>query len=485
MPPSTVPTLCLASLLALTGCPDREVSAVEPAQDLVEIKELPVNPNRALDLLFVIDNSNSMQANQDNLKANFNSFIAALATVPDGNGGTALPDLHIGVVTSDVGAGTRGPSDEGELQTTRHDPDGPDAGTAEDVSDCGMLHAAFLQDVADANAPGGRGRNFDGELADAFACIASVGTEGSGLEAHLESARQALEKASTGAGNQGFLRADAYLAIVIIADEDDCSPPPGDDDPALWDANAGLGKLQSFRCFEYGVTCTQDVRPIETTQGPDPAIEVTGCLPNGDASIVPDIETYVDYFKGLKPNPRDVIVATIIGDTDHVTIGQVGGTGDDKDWFALMPSCGVPGTAISARPGIRLDGFRRQFPGRNFGSSICQEQLDQSLRELAAIIGDVIGNPCLHNLPLDANADLPGVQADCAVSYRIDEGAPMTMPQCSDPVGETPCWRIVEDTMSCPEPTADHLALELVWEDGVGPLDAVVDAQCATVAPPA
>ncbi|MEZ4365421.1 MAG: hypothetical protein R2939_03925 [Kofleriaceae bacterium] len=42
------------------GCVDRPISQLPPGQDLVDVKVLPVNLNRKLDLLFVIDNSGSM-----------------------------------------------------------------------------------------------------------------------------------------------------------------------------------------------------------------------------------------------------------------------------------------------------------------------------------------------------------------------------------------------------------------------------------------
>src|SRR6516225_4960912 len=53
-----------------------------------------------LDLLFMIDNASSMETAQANLKANLGSFMDVLKSLTGG-----LPDLHIAVVTSDMGAG--------------------------------------------------------------------------------------------------------------------------------------------------------------------------------------------------------------------------------------------------------------------------------------------------------------------------------------------------------------------------------------------
>ena len=52
------------------------------------------------DILFMIDNSASMATAQANLQANLGNFMDVLKGLAGG-----LPDLHIAVVTSDMGAG--------------------------------------------------------------------------------------------------------------------------------------------------------------------------------------------------------------------------------------------------------------------------------------------------------------------------------------------------------------------------------------------
>ncbi|HPH70662.1 MAG TPA: hypothetical protein PLF40_33150, partial [Kofleriaceae bacterium] len=64
----------------------------------IEIKTLPAAMNRDLDILFVVDNSDSMQAAQTSLIANFQQFISVIKSVEGG-----LPNLHIGVATTDMG----------------------------------------------------------------------------------------------------------------------------------------------------------------------------------------------------------------------------------------------------------------------------------------------------------------------------------------------------------------------------------------------
>src|ERR1700733_14413017 len=96
---SLVSVASVASTILLCGCPDRTISEVVPTQGRVEGKIIPVKANRDVDILFLIDNSPSMGDKQSNLATNFPQFITVLSTIPGG-----LPNVHIGVATSDMGA---------------------------------------------------------------------------------------------------------------------------------------------------------------------------------------------------------------------------------------------------------------------------------------------------------------------------------------------------------------------------------------------
>jgi hypothetical protein len=186
--------------LALAGCAvARESEESHPEQWKEEFKDVPVADNRDLDLLFVIDDSSSMADEQAKLAANLPVLVDVLETIEGG-----LPNVHIGVVSTDV-------ADGGELLV------GHPA--------CQPRGAPFIVDVSDGL---GRVRNYPGTLAEALACNAELGATGSDVEQPLESTRLALDDANL--GNAGFLRDDAYLAVVIISDGDDRSPA----DPAAY-----------------------------------------------------------------------------------------------------------------------------------------------------------------------------------------------------------------------------------------------------------
>src|SRR5205814_6970206 len=57
--------------------------------------------------------------------------------------------------------------------------------------------------------------------------------------------------------NNGFLRDEAFLAVILLTDEDDCSAPVDSD---LFDTKQNslsdpYGPLASFRCNEFGHLC--------------------------------------------------------------------------------------------------------------------------------------------------------------------------------------------------------------------------------------
>src|SRR5215510_4872314 len=95
---SDIASLLTLGLGLLAGCPDRSIDEVNPLQGRVEAKDIPVNVNRDLDLLFLIDDSPSMADKQTNLANNFPRFIEVLSSIPGG-----LPNIHLGVATSDMG----------------------------------------------------------------------------------------------------------------------------------------------------------------------------------------------------------------------------------------------------------------------------------------------------------------------------------------------------------------------------------------------
>jgi hypothetical protein len=147
-----------------------------------------------VDLLFVIDNSGSMFDNQQNLVSSFPGFADLMMNTLEAD------DFNVGVVTSDSYSDNEaGCTAIGSLVT--------------------QTYAATCSPYADGN----RFMTHNDDLGEKFACAGLVGDAGLADERQLQAGTLAISPALNGAGacNEGFIRNDALLVLVIITDEDD------------------------------------------------------------------------------------------------------------------------------------------------------------------------------------------------------------------------------------------------------------------------
>jgi hypothetical protein len=449
------------------GCPNREVSRVDPNQDKVEQKEIPLTINRNIDILFVIDNSRSMKEEQETLQANFPTFISVLEQIDGG-----LPNVHLGVVSSDMGTlvalGDANCSDSDNGTLLKGNPDMPGL--------CPEVNGNYIADE-DQNADGVRETNYTGvTLAQAFSCMADLGDMGCGFEQHFESMRAALDGGNP--ANNTFLRSNAYLAVVFIADEDDCSA----EDPNFFGPeSAQLGPVDSFRCFEKAVRCNEgsgaDLRDVGVK---------TGCQVDDTQGFLYTVNEYVEFLKGLKQDPRSVIVAGIIGPTEPVEVGRYTPMGATMERPDQVPSCtyvDMNGESNFADPGIRLRNFFEQFVDRNTYTTICDDDYSDALFQIADLLRTVIGYPCISAQLADTDPATDGIQWDCQFSYVTNPGevteTETVLPECVGPVGEStnkPCWRLVTDAENCSDtPTQLSVVTE---DDGTPPVNTFVKGGC-------
>jgi hypothetical protein len=446
----TSSVLGLAAIGLLAGCPDRTISGVVPEQGRVEYKDIPQTINRNIDILFVIDDSVSMADKQANLAANFPNFINVLNTIDGG-----LPDVHIGVVTSDMGTKMTRDSNANPVGSVGQ------GGCAND-GDAGRLqvfnapvNGTFISDIKQTD--GTRVRNYTGDLSDVFSQMArGAGAQGCGFEQHLHAMKAALDN---NPANTGFLRPDAYLAVIFIADEDDCSMAKKE---ILGPENAALGPQQSFRCTRFGVTCQQG------GQTPD-AMNVSGtksmCGPNENSQYMESVQYFVDFLKGLKDDPSKVIVAGIMGTTEPFQVAAEPAPGGGAPIQTLQRSCsyqGANGLEV-AYPPVRLKWFLEQFPARNTFTTICQQNLQDGLVLIAELLKSVIGNPCLEGKLADADPSTPEMEYDCSVSdvqnFGQENQIETIVPQCNAGITNKPCWRIDQDADKCATSPNNHIII--------------------------
>lgn len=435
--------VCSLSVLAvLAGCPDRSIGQLTPAPSSVLSKDIPVSAD--LDILFVIDNSPSTRDKQAVFAANYVNFVAKLESFP------TRPNMHLGVVTTSVSIadGSLGGSQchagnkqDGLLQNSALDPLETCAPPTDD---------RFLSDLTKAD--GSRQTNYNGTLAEALSCISHVGEAGCGFEAPLEAMKRALD--GTRPENQGFVRDGAYLAVVILTDEDDCSG-----DPRLF-ANGTGG--DDFRCTQPAYRCDQGISATS------PAT-YNGCTIRRD-TLLADPQAYVNFLTGLK-GPGHVVVALIGGDpSTTITTGELK-FGSATQPMALQPSCRatINGASSFARPANRLEDFRTSFGNLGLFATVCQPDYGQAVADIGTLLFQAI-SPCLQGKVemTDIDAAMPGLQLDCSVS-DVQSGATETtqqvMPRCPMTDANTPnrgalptCWWVKTDN-SCG--TETDLALQV------------------------
>ncbi|WP_194858609.1 vWA domain-containing protein [Myxococcus sp. AB056] len=175
--------------------------------------ESPVIAPQKTDILFVIDNSGSMEEEQNAIATELPAFLEALK---EGSG--VSQDFRVGVITTSVYRLAMFQGQEQYREYTRE--------------------SGRLQRVPDAAGNPTDERFIDGTdpyVLEKFRRLVIQGTDGSGQETPFEAVRLAVTEplvSTPGAenGNAGFLRDGARLLVAVVTDEEDCStmqrPPP-------------------------------------------------------------------------------------------------------------------------------------------------------------------------------------------------------------------------------------------------------------------
>ncbi|UYL09220.1 hypothetical protein B9G69_001345 [Bdellovibrio sp. SKB1291214] len=176
-----------SAISMLAGC-GKSGGTYSILADSDSYKQEAVYVPKKIDILWVIDNSGSMKTSQDNLAANFQSFIARF--------NQNNSDFHMAVGTTD--AWEKQFNSSSEKARLR---DG--TGAVGSSTRSGVY-------VMDKNTP---------NLSQVFVTNVKQGINGNGDERAFESIKQILQDPF----NAGFRRPDATLAIIIVSDEEDFS----------------------------------------------------------------------------------------------------------------------------------------------------------------------------------------------------------------------------------------------------------------------
>jgi hypothetical protein len=459
---------------ALFACNARTVERPDIVPSMTDKSTVSLVANRNVDLLFLIDDSSSMKLSQDNLRRNFPAFMTALKNLPGG-----LPNVHIAIASSDMGAGDGtinacGPTGGGKGGIFQYAPRGDCVATGLDAG------ATYISDVNGV-------RNYTGSLEDVFTCMAALGQEGCGFEHQFAAITRALgaDGQAPPSENQGFLRDDAYLAIVMITNEDDCSASPGVglfENSANTTIDSQLGPPIGFRCNEYGHICDGVHPDRHAPNGDVNATRTYGSCVSAEDGVLRNVADVAAGIKKLKTDPDNQIVFAAISGlaapyTVHWKSPPPGS--DTKPW----PEISHYRTAADgsfADPSPRISQLVREFGSNGLQLDICGGEFSGALSRIADKIADRIRKPCITGQV----AKKPGTAIDdCTVtSFSPDDsGKVIEQPiaACADTNGAGPCWQLAAGENGCAGQTIavvpDPAVPPPIWENA--------GVQCALCTP--
>lgn len=202
----------------LAGCSDNELNR------RIEVDTFYQAPSNAVDILWVIDNSPSMEQEQANVAAGAQQFIGNLES-------TGM-DFHLGVITTDVDGGN---ADAGAL----------------------LGNPPFLT-------------NTTPDYVATFASRVRVATSGSDQEKGIQAAIIAVTPPLTNTRNAGFLRDEASLSVIVVTDENDCS-----DFGALGSASTGE---DCYQRYDELVPVPDLVRDLKDVKAEDSLVTFSGIV---------------------------------------------------------------------------------------------------------------------------------------------------------------------------------------------------------------
>jgi hypothetical protein len=245
----------------------------------------PIGRNQ-VDILFVVDNSDSMCEEQLALRESLVEFIDPLVL--------QQADLQIAVVTTDMDL----PAQSGRFQNRAAVRRDTNCGAEVDIGHCpspdnGGEYPPLILRSRDPRYWDDEGDVDPAKLRRDLTCSVTVGTLGSERPMGLEAARVAVSEPLRDGYNSGFLRERAFLIVVFVSNSDDCSQP---------------SRSSRVPCAEQNLVAVQDYveffAALKPT-GPDgfiplgivgPRNEVACRSALGEAAPAPRYRTFIEGF---------------------------------------------------------------------------------------------------------------------------------------------------------------------------------------------
>jgi len=457
-PRTLLPLLCLTA-----ACNEHPLKIVELSRTSERVIDVDIAPLRNVDILFVIDNSGSMAAEQANLAANLAPMIALLERED------VSADYRIAVTTTDVADGAcsaTGPEDGHFIATSCRSrleqfQTLPGFVPAEDArqSACMDLCPESLTDLRllptstnaqSEPAPHPWIENILGttnlpegvSTEQAFACMGPQGVDGCGVEAPLRAMQRALTRAGAHTEDEfGFLRDDAILLVVFVTDEADCSAQGGFPSELVADGS-------STGCWDAGVQCsTLDDGTLDCVSA---NLDVDGNVVDGADAVLRPVEEYVAFLEAIADHKREqglsdpaVMVSVVAGVPTGYPDAPI--VYDQQTPFAeeFGIDAGCQSAVGDAVPPVRLLEVAEAFApaqGSNV-TSVCAESYEPAMMNVANQLIENFEPACLDLCLAGGHGD------DCVFTQAIPHQAEETVVRCD--VGGDGSPRLPDDADVC------------------------------------
>jgi hypothetical protein len=388
--------------MGLPGCLERRLAPIDPDLGIAETVRLANDAVADVDLLLVVDDSNSMEEEQRNLARRVEALVTDLVAPPDADGDrvpdwNAVRSLRVGIASTDLGtrgldlpstlvgtACTSGPG--GEAPFFGHD------GRLEPSGTCGSSSGVMAWNEGDDPS------TFSAEVA---CVVESLGVGGCGVEQQAGAAERALERRR----GTDFPRPSSVLAVLILTDEEDCTLA---DPEAFYAAMDGTNR---------NVLCQRS------------------------ETLLTSIETLAEDLRGDRPESRFVLglisgvptelsgasPAAVLAHPDMAYAEVTGARG-----LVPRPVCSVEGLG-DASPARRLVALAEAL-GTERVHSICTDDFGPAIADLTSRIGRALDGACL------ARRVAPG--PDGTIQCTLEELLPVGL-SCTDQAGRT--WLRTDD----------------------------------------
>jgi hypothetical protein len=420
-----------------------------------------LSPIRKDDLVFVIDNSPSMAPKREKFMKQLPRLLDALRDPSDGT----LPNLRVAILDGDMGS-------SGALSTgacgAKNGTTLGDAGQLQIIGglNCGMTDpdASWLQMLTLSPA------NYSGDIAQVFSClVGGLGQAGCEYQQPL----QALATSATPGPRSlsEFVRPEAYLDLVIISDQDDCSafPNTGMFAPGVATETTGL------RCATRGHACGGANLDYPTTANyahplNDCSARTDVCPSSTDTrqptSCTPfvDVHALAEQVKALKPgHPDEKIMVTAIAGwplsdakmpSAEYKIAPIPNPGHLIDASApatiydLWPICydadhsptnpdpttgfDAEAAGYGATPSLRLSAFVDEFRPNGLKFSMCETDWTDAMKLFGETLYRELRNLCVDQKLVDADPSTPELDPDCILEYDVPNVENVsTLPGCA------------------------------------------------------